>query len=65
MASMKEQGPYLRIPDRGFAPGHSEDCLLFRAANCAVPIECEHGHDVCPFCDPCTCGANSIEEENC
>ncbi len=22
----------------------------------ATIIECEHGYDVCPECDPCTCG---------
>lgn len=36
--------------------GHKTDCLFFRAVACAVAIECEHGYDVCPQCDPCTCG---------
>jgi hypothetical protein len=22
---------------------------------CPVGIECQHGYDVCPTCDPCTC----------
>ena len=34
---------------------HSEDCKFRRAATCSVGIECEHGYDVCPICDPCTC----------
>jgi hypothetical protein len=34
---------------------HAEGCPQWRAMVCSVPIECEHGHDVCPKCDPCTC----------
>jgi len=34
---------------------HKEGCRYWRALVCSVPIECEHGHDVCPTCDPCTC----------
>lgn len=34
---------------------HGKGCDYRRAATCAVPIECEHGFDVCPTCDPCTC----------
>lgn len=35
---------------------HTLNCNLQRAVGpCAV--ECEHGYDVCPTCDPCTCGA--------
>lgn len=26
---------------------------------CPVAVECEHGFDVCPTCDPCTCDAES------
>lgn len=33
-----------------------KECRLYKAANCGTPIECEHGYDVCPMCDPCTCG---------
>lgn len=36
---------------------HQVDCAFRLAATCAVPIECEHDFDVCPKCDPCTCGA--------
>ena len=40
---------------------HAQDCPYRRAVTCAVAIECEHGYDVCPKCDPCTCnpGAES------
>lgn len=34
---------------------HVEDCKYRRAVACPVAIECEHGYDVCPRCDPCTC----------
>jgi len=36
-----------------------EDCKFRVSATCAVPIECEHGHDVCDICDPCTCVATT------
>lgn len=35
---------------------HAKDCPFQIAVSCAVAIECEHGYDVCPKCDPCTCG---------
>lgn len=31
------------------------DCKYRLAVTCHVALECEHGHDVCPHCDPCTC----------
>lgn len=34
---------------------HMPDCPLRRAIECTTPIECDHGYDVCPKCDPCTC----------
>jgi hypothetical protein len=34
---------------------HHKLCRLVVAARCPVSIECEHGHDVCPICDPCNC----------
>lgn len=34
---------------------HKLGCTFRLAATCAVPIECQHGYDVCPTCDPCTC----------
>lgn len=35
---------------------HAKDCKFRKAATCGTPIECDHGYDVCPTCDPCTCG---------
>ena len=34
---------------------HDSDCKFRRAIQCPVAIECDHGYDVCPVCDPCTC----------
>ncbi len=34
---------------------HVRRCRFRIAATCAAAIECEHGFDVCPTCDPCTC----------
>lgn len=34
---------------------HHETCKTYIAANCAIAIECEHGFDCCPKCDPCNC----------
>lgn len=36
---------------------HEPSCRFRKSTTCAVPIECEHGYDVCPICDPCTCEA--------
>jgi hypothetical protein len=38
---------------------HKNGCRFRLAATCAIPVECDHGLDVCPTCDPCTCGAAS------
>lgn len=38
---------------------HREGCRFRFAVACAVPITCDHGYDVCPICDPCTCDAPS------
>ena len=35
---------------------HTENCLFRKAATSGIGIECEHGLDCCPTCDPCTCG---------
>lgn len=35
---------------------HKEDCRFRKAVLCPIPIECEHGFDVCPECDTCDCG---------
>lgn len=40
----------------GVREQHKEGCRFRAAMTCPVGIECEHGHDVCPICDPCTCG---------
>lgn len=34
---------------------HHPDCPFRKSVECPVGIECEHGWDVCPQCDPCTC----------
>lgn len=34
-------------------PEHAHDCQLMLATRTGV--ECQHGYDVCPQCDPCTC----------
>lgn len=39
------------------ASSHIKGCALRTAMTCAVGIECEHGYDVCPQCDKCTCDA--------
>lgn len=42
---------------------HESNCKFLRAATCTVGIECEHGYDVCPKCDPCECGAGIATED--
>ena len=37
---------------------HHSECRFLKASK-GVPVECEHGYDVCPICDPCNC-ADSI-----
>lgn len=34
---------------------HAHDCAQRIASECTIPIECEHGWDVCPLCSPCAC----------
>jgi len=34
---------------------HDKACPYRLAAACSIAIECIHGYDVCPVCDPCTC----------
>lgn len=34
---------------------HAPGCKYRTAIVTPVGIECEHGYDVCPTCDPCTC----------
>jgi hypothetical protein len=30
-------------------------CRYRKSLLCPVAIYCDHGYDVCPECDPCTC----------
>lgn len=43
---------------------HKADCPELLARVCSVGIECEHGYDVCPQCDPCTCPRRRREVPN-
>ena len=36
---------------------HKEHCKFRIAMVCPVGVACEHGFDVCPICDTCTCGS--------
>lgn len=38
---------------------HEKGCRFRQAMTCAVAITCDHGVDVCPECDPCTCAGVS------
>lgn len=35
--------------------GHQKECDYRRAVTCLIPIECDHGYDVCLKCDVCNC----------
>lgn len=35
---------------------HVESCRFRRALTCPIGVTCKHGEDICPECDPCTCG---------
>ncbi len=37
---------------------HAHTCTFRCAVTGAVPIECDHGFDVCGTCDKCTCGVS-------
>jgi len=43
-----------------FIDGHRRDCEFRRTAIAGLSYECEHGHHVCPICDPCTCDDSQI-----
>jgi hypothetical protein len=45
----------MRDPEGAASVSSVKDCALYKAINCGTPIECPHGWDVCPICDPCTC----------
>lgn len=34
---------------------HERDCNYRRVLLLRVGIDCEHGYDTCPICDPCDC----------
>ena len=38
-----------------FINDHDRNCEYRRTAAMGLAYECEHGHAVCPICDPCTC----------
>lgn len=40
---------------------HVEGCKFRAAVTCPVAIECDHGYDVCPKCDPCTCPKDATD----
>lgn len=68
---MTSRTPGLDEPDVACACGHIScvcelraqhpnlKCRFRLAATGSIGIECEHGHDVCPICDPCTCEEKS------
>lgn len=41
---------------------HKSSCKYRIAKTASVGIECGHGYDVCPICDPCDCIANKESE---
>lgn len=63
----EERALELGLHERGLPLGHFlrhdshvETCAMRRALSCgSLGVECEHGYDVCPSCDRCTCGASA------
>jgi hypothetical protein len=54
------------IEAQAIMDAHDENCDYRVSALCAIPVECEHGYDVCPRCDVCTCrngGAMNEQDE--
>ena len=43
---------------------HEPECRFRKALTSAVGIECEHGYDTCPECDPCTCAGSACAASN-
>lgn len=41
------------VDDLGFK--HKPGCPRLVSMTGAAAIECPHGYDSCPICDPCTC----------
>lgn len=46
------------------AEGHKANCRFLISAVGAAAIECEHGFDACPICDPCTCNTATSEVQD-
>lgn len=44
----------LRVQPAAKSGGHELGCRWAKALG-SVAVECEHGVDVCPKCDPCEC----------
>jgi hypothetical protein len=42
---------------------HEETCRFRFAVVCAVGIACQHGHEVCPICDTCTCASIEVDPD--
>jgi hypothetical protein len=40
---------------------HKPGCRFLRAASLSVELECHHGFQACPICDPCDCGAGATQ----
>jgi hypothetical protein len=43
---------------------HKETCRYRVSTQCPVAVACEHGFDVCPICDPCTCNDPEPEDDD-
>jgi len=41
---------------------HAPRCPMRLALETSVGIECRHGYDVCPECDPCECRGPTMPE---
>lgn len=43
--------------------GHDRQCPRYIAMFGAAGVECRHGFDACPECDPCTCRPGGLRDE--
>jgi len=41
---------------------HLPECAYRLASTGRVPVQCDHGFDCCPECDPCTCAAVRLKD---
>lgn len=53
----------INVTIKGKLMPHEKDCKYKKALECPVGIECKHGYDCCPICDPCTCKEKNIKEK--